>query len=113
MRKNLKEAFNSEIEKAIQLYENNKLEASFSHLERAHILGQSFIFPHAKSHWWMLKVGWKKRNFSEIFGQATRIIASILFSRIWVPLGNTGGTNVNPLKLMPIPEDLKKILSEK
>ena len=58
----------------------------------------------------MLKVGFKKQSFKDIFGQVTRIIAAILFSKVWVPLGNTGGTNVNPLKPMPIPEDLKNIL---
>ena len=38
--------------------------------------------------------------------------ASIVFSRIWVPLGNTGGTNVSPFKPMPIPDDLKRFLSK-
>jgi hypothetical protein len=56
-----------------------------------------------KSHWWILKVGFKKHNFREVFGQITRIIASVLFSKIWVPMRNTGGANVNSLKKMPIP----------
>jgi hypothetical protein len=60
----------------------------------------------------MLKIGFKKRNFKEVLGQVTRIIASILISKIWVPLGNTGGTNVNPLKPMPIPDDLKRFLDQ-
>jgi len=113
MQQQLKEVFCLEMDKAIHLYKNNELDSAFYHLERAHILGQSFIIPHTKSHWWMLKVGIKKRNFTEVFGQVTRIIASILFSRIWVPLGNTGGSNVNPLKPMSIPEDLKKFLDPK
>ena len=112
MQPKLKDAFNSEMNKAIQLYEKNELNLSFSHLERAHILGQSYIIPHTRSHWWMLKVGLKQRNFREVFGQVTRIIASIIFSRFWVPLGNTGGANVNPVKPMPIPEDLQKIMNE-
>jgi len=32
------------------------------------------------------------------------MIDSILFFKIWVPIGNLGGANVNPLK--PIPKDL-------
>ena len=112
MRQKLRDAFNIEMTKAIHLYKKSELDSAFSHLERAHILGQSYILPHTKSHWWMLKVGFKKHNFREVFGQVSRIIASILFSKIWVPLGNTGGTNVNPLKPMPIPEDLKNILDE-
>ena len=113
MRKNIRAAFNCEMEKGMQLYADNKLEASFIHLERAHILGQKYIWPHVISHWWMLKIGYKHRSFREVFGQTTRIIASILFSRIWVPLGNTGGTNISAFKRMTIPEDLKKILDEK
>ena len=113
MRQQLKEAFSLEMDKASHLYEKSEFDSAFVHLERAHILGQSYIIPHTKSHWWMLKIGFKKHNFRDVFGQITRIIASILFSRIWVPLGNTGGTNVNPLKPMPIPEDLKNILDER
>ena len=86
--------------------------ASFSYLERAHILGQSFILPHTLTHWWMLKIGLRTNNFHEVFGQLLRIIASILFSRIWVPTGNTGGANVNPFKSMPIPDDLEKYLNQ-
>jgi hypothetical protein len=112
MRQKLKNAYCLEMDDAIRFYELNELASAFHHLERAHILGQSYIIPHTKSHWWMLKVGFKKHNIREIFGQITRIIASVLFSKIWVPAGNTGGANVNPLKPMPIPEDLKKILSK-
>jgi hypothetical protein len=61
----------------------------------------------------MLKVGFRKRNFKEVFGQVTRIIASILFSNIWAPSGNTGGTDVNPFKSMPIPDNLKVLLNKK
>ena len=112
MRNKLKVAYNLELDEAIRFYKLNEFDDSFYHLERAHILGQRYIIPHTKSHWWMLKVGIKKRNFKEVFGQVTRIIASVIFSRIWVPLGNTGGANVNPMKPMSIPEDLKKVLSE-
>lgn len=112
MRKKLEAAYNLEMGEAIRSYKLNDFDSSFHHLERAHILGQRYIIPHTKSHWWMLKVGIKKRNIKDVFGQVTRMIASVVFSRMWVPLGNTGGANVNPMKPMPIPEDLKKILSE-
>ena len=112
MRNKLKVAYNLEMDEAIRLYKSKELNSSFYHLERAHILGQSYIIPHTKSHWWMLKVGIKKHNVKEVFGQITRMIASVIFSRIWVPLGNTGGADVNPMKPMPIPDDLKKILAE-
>ena len=113
MKKTIKEAFENEMNIAISEYGNGDFNLSFSHLERAHILGQSFVIAHTKSHWWMLKVGIRTNNIKEIIGQITRIIASIVFSKIWVPLGNTGGANVSPIKPMPIPEDLKKILESK
>ena len=112
MRKKPKVIYDSEITKALKFYKNGEFDSSFHHLERAHIIGQSYVIPHTKSHWWMLKVGLKKQNYKEVFGQITRIIASVLFSRIWVPIGNTGGTNANPLKPMPVPDDLQKILNE-
>jgi hypothetical protein len=110
MKKQLKTAFKKEMSEAKKHYQNAQFQSCFYHLERAHILGQSYVFPHTISHWWMLKVGIKTRNLKEIFGQVTRIMASIIFSRIWVPLGNTGGANVSPVKPMPIPEELKKYL---
>jgi len=112
MKLNLKEAYNIEMEKAIELYKLDDLDNSFTCLERAHILGQSYILPHTRSHWWMFRIGLKKRDVREVVGQLTRMIASVLFSKIWVPLGNTGGANVNPLKPMPIPKDLQEILDE-
>jgi hypothetical protein len=100
MQQQLKEVFRSEMQKTIHLYKKMNWTLHF-------------IIPHTKSHWWMLKVGFRKGNFKEVFGQVTRIIASILFSKIWVPSGNTGGTDVNPFKSIPIPDDLKFFLKKK
>ena len=112
MQKKLKNAFLTEIEQGMTLYKKSEWNLAFHHFERAHILGQSYIIPHTQSHFWMLKIGFKQRNFREVIGQVTRIIASIIFSKLWVPLGNTGGSNVNPLTPMPVPEDLKPFLSK-
>jgi hypothetical protein len=38
-------------------------------------------------------------------------MAAALFSRIWVPEGNTGGANVSAIQPMPIPADLRDLLS--
>jgi hypothetical protein len=46
-----------------------------------------------------------------MLGQATRILAALLCSRIWVPEGSTGGSNVSPIMPMPIPDDLRALLS--
>ena len=112
MRKRLKVAYNVELNEAIRFYQSNNFVDSFYHLERAHILGQRYVIPHTKSHWWMLKIAIKQQSIKAIVGQVTRMLASVIFSRVWVPLGNTGGVNVNPMAPMVVPEDLKKILSE-
>ena len=109
----LRRAFENEMDIAKKEYLASNYAECFKHLERAHILGQTYIIPHTKSHWWMLKVGCKTGNFREVFGQITRIVASIIFSRIWVPLGNTGGANVSPIKPMKIPRDLQSFLDQK
>jgi hypothetical protein len=108
----LKEAYDRELIDAIDRYNTGNLRSAFSHLERAHILGQSFPIAHARAHWWMLKVGWKCRDVVEITGQIPRILGSLLFSQIWVPAGNTGGSRVPPFKSMAIPDDLQIILDK-
>jgi hypothetical protein len=49
-------------------------------------------------------------DFRESIGQLSRMVAAAIFSRIWVPAGNTGRANVSAFSPMPIPEDLRKIL---
>jgi Protein of unknown function (DUF3703) len=39
----------------------------------------------------------------EVVGQLPRIVASILFSRRWVPRGNSGRPRVSAFKPMPLP----------
>ena len=108
-----RQAFDREMHAAAAHYYGCSLDKAFYHLERAHILGQSFTFAHAKAHWWMLKVGWKRRDPTEIRGQVTRIIGALIFSRIWVPLGNTGGAHVHPFRSMPIPEEFQALLKRR
>lgn len=82
-------------------------DVAFRHFERAHILGQRMTTLHIRSHLAMLRVGSRRRDRREIVGQLCRIIAAALFSRLWVPTGNTGGANVSAFKSMPIPGDLR------
>ncbi len=112
MHPELRRAYDAEMTTAMNYYNVGNFQPAFSHLERAHILGQSFPIEHARTHWWMLKVGWRRRDFVEIAGQIPRIVGAILFSRIWVPVGNTGGARVPPFKSMPIPEDLQTLLDK-
>lgn len=99
-------AFEYEWQLARAARQRGELDVAFQHLERAHILGQRSTLRHVRSHLGMLAIGWQRRDAREVRGQLARIIAALLFSRIWVPLGNTGGANVSPLQPMPLPADL-------
>ena len=112
MHPQLRQAYDAERMVAGIRYHAGDLDQAFSHLERAHILGQSFPIEHARTHWWMLKVGWQRQDVVEIIGQIPRIVGALLFSRLWVPLGNTGGARVSPVQSMPIPEDLQRLLDK-
>lgn len=109
----LYKAFDDEMRAASRLRAIGDLDGAFAHLERAHILGQRYTLPHVRAHVAMLVIGWRRRDAREIFGQLARILAAGLFSRIWVPDGNTGGANVSALRRMPIPEDLMARLRAK
>lgn len=104
MNREWKLAFASEMERARSAYAVCNLDLCFRHLEQAHILGQRTLFPHLITHWWMLQVGIRRSDAREIRGQVARMIAAI-FGWIlgWVPIGNTGGANVSPVKPMPVP----------
>jgi len=113
MKQELKTAFREEMATARGCYEAGKLDQAFHHLERAHIIGQQSLTRHMISHWWMFKIGIRKSDLREIFGQTTRMIAVIpgyVFG--WVPKGNPGGANVSPIKPMAIPEDLVPMLAD-
>lgn len=110
MKNALKIAMQNERKLAIHFYKNKDYSMSFNHLERYHILSQAFYIPHVNSHWWMFKVGLKRLDVREIFGQIIRMIGSAGSLIGKYPVGNTGGANVSPFKPMPIPEDLKPYL---
>ncbi|MBQ4879936.1 DUF3703 domain-containing protein [Pseudoalteromonas luteoviolacea] len=112
MNKVLKLAYEREMLTAHTLYLQGDFITCFKSLERAHILGQQSALRHTKSHWWMLKVGIKLADTKEVSAQILRVFAAIIFSRLWVPKGNTGGANVSAFKPMPIPNDLKVFFNE-
>ena len=108
----LKAAFSAEMQLARDYFRAGNLDSAFVHLERAHILGQRDTLRHTWNHWWMFRVGLRRGDFREVQGQVLRMLASLLFSRIWVPEGNTGGSNVSPIKPMPIPAELRELLKK-
>lgn len=79
----------------------------FSHLERAHVLGQASTREHVRVHFRMLLWAWRHRETRDLLGQLYRLLGAALFTAIgMVPTGNTGGSNVSAFKKMAIPPDL-------
>lgn len=86
--------------------------SQFSHLERAHILSQYSTRDHVAVHMAMLRWGLRQRDWRETAGQVVRIVGAATKTAIgWVPVGNTGGANVSPIKPMPLPDDLAEIIA--
>ena len=86
---------------------------AFSHLERAHVLGQASTIEHVRAHWHMLLWSIRQRNVRECLGQMLRIVGAALSTALGlVPQGNTGGSNVPPFKSMPIPPELASRIKE-
>lgn len=113
MKKALKLAFESEMTAARERYRQGELSQAFRHLERAHVLGQHYVLPHVRSHWAMLKIGLKRRSPAEAWGQAVRIILGALGTMAGVvPVGNTGGTDLNMFARRPIDPDIASLLEE-
>jgi hypothetical protein len=85
----------------------------FSHLERAHVIGQESTYWHVKVHVLMLAWASRNRSVKEIVGQVFRIVGAATKTAFGlVPLGNTGGANVSPFRKMPIAPDLAALIQE-
>ena len=85
----------------------------FTHLERAHVMGQASTYWHVKIH--ILMMGWAIRNRSmhELFGKIIRIIGAATKTAFGlVPTGNTGGANVSPFKRMPVAPDVAALIEK-
>lgn len=111
MHKTLKQCYQTELGAAQAATARGDFEQAFAHLERAHILSQRFALAHTATHLRMLRLGWRMRDAGEVRGQIARALAALVFSRIWVPVGNTGRANVSAITPMPLPEDLARVLA--
>lgn len=111
MPEGLRSAYLNELTQYSQYLNLNDLQKAWRHLERAHIIGQPWAIEHTEVHWIMLRFGIKIKNWREIFGQIPRLLVGGVKSFVGkIPVGNTGGADVPPLRPMEIPDDLKKIM---
>jgi hypothetical protein len=103
-------AYEDEVKLARQALQRGDFETCFVHHERAHVLAQRMTGRHTYIHWLMLVAGMRRRDFREVIGQVPRMVASVLFSRLWVPRGNSGRARVSAFAPMPVPEDLRHLV---
>lgn len=83
----------------------------FTHLERAHVLGQASTREHVRVHWRMLTWALRHRAAGDFFGQLVRLTGAATLTFIgMVPHGNTGGSNVSAIRPMPIDPELANII---
>jgi hypothetical protein len=107
MPKALKPYYISELRAYQNNIENGSFHGAWKHLERAHVIGQAYPYEHSYVHWKMLQFGFKIKNTREILGQIPRLLVGGVKSFVGkIPVGNTGGANIPPLKSMPIEKDI-------
>ena len=106
----LRTAYLAELAAAEGAVAGGEEELAFRRLERAHILSQRHTLEHVRVHWRMLTLAASVGAWREVVGQVSRVVAAAVFSRIWVPVGNTGRANVSALKPMAVPDDLRSAL---
>jgi len=72
-------------------------------LEAMHVLGQTRLLPHARSHWAMLRLAWRTRDLAELNGQLLRLLLVPLGHLLGrLPLGNTGRANISAFQPMAV-----------
>jgi hypothetical protein len=101
--KNIQPYIQAELQLAKQARSEEDSIREFKHLENAHVLGQPSTFYHTKVHCLMLMWGIRQKNSKEIMGQIFRVVGAMTKTVFGlVPEGNTGGSNVSPVKPMPL-----------
>jgi hypothetical protein len=105
-------AFESEMASAIEALRAHRHDDCLRHLERAHILGQRFVVPHLRSHWWMFRAGLRMGDAREVLAQIPRLLLAgpgSLLGRN--PVGNPGTARVGIFQPVAIPPDLAQWLN--
>ena len=87
------------------------IEQSWISLQRIHIVSQSVLIDHLKSHFNMFCYAIKISDTKEIFGQIIRLLLAPIGHLLGkIPVGNRGTSDVNPFVKETIPNDLKELI---
>ena len=112
MRLAVKEVYTHELALAREARRSLDYESAVTHLERAHILGQRYLFAHLHTHTLLLAVAAERADVREMIGQIIRLIAVVPgYVTGWVPKGNTGSANVSARQPMTPPDDLAPLIA--
>ena len=105
-------AFLAEEYRAASLAEaSGRFERAWHHLERAHIVAQTLLWPHCLSHWKMLGLAVRQRDWREASGQIVRLALAPLGNLTGrLPIGNTGRSDVSAFARTEIPSDLRALM---
>ena len=113
MPKTLAPYFNRELLEYQRCFKAGELQRAWHHLERAHIIGQLYSYHHSYVHWKMLLFGIHIKDAKEIAGQIPRLVIGGVKSFVGkIPVGNTGGANIPPLKSLPVSDELLSIFKK-
>lgn len=113
MPQRLKPYFHQELTEYKRHLNAGNLPTAWNYLERAHIIGQAYPYHHSYVHWKMLLFGIRIKDAKEVIGQVPRLLVGGGKSFVGkIPVGNTGGANIPPLKPLPISEELKAIFKK-
>lgn len=102
-----------EYRRAAEASDEQNFEESWHHLERAHVVAQDRLGPHCVSHWRMLELAWRTRDWRELLGQIFRLsLAPIGNITGRLPIGNSGRSNVSPFARMEIEPEISRVLGQ-
>lgn len=106
--RNIRPFVEAELQTSTALSAQGQAQPAFTHLERAHVLGQASTAHHVRVHWRMFLWGLQQRDAKECLGQLFRIVGAATKTVFGlIPDGNTGGANVSPFKPMAVPTELE------
>jgi hypothetical protein len=109
----LRPYFEEELKAYYSSLQQNQLPQAWQHLEKAHVIGQAYPFEHTYIHWKMLQFGIRIKSLKEVIGQIPRLLVGGVKSFVGtIPVGNTGGANIPPLKRLPVDPEIIKIFEK-
>jgi Protein of unknown function (DUF3703)/YtkA-like len=100
-----------ELEAAAQAEAAGRFATASTHLERAHVLGQTSTIEHLRVHWRMFSLARRNQWTGSAAGQLWRLVAAAVFTPLGlVPQGNTGWSDVSGFRRMSIAPELQRLI---